>query len=382
MDEVKGETRIEMINENASVKKVSTFLLFLKTMFHFVVLVHHYVSIGFGISIYVNLTEEQLKEPLILMAKTYFLAFFTIWNFSFQTTFLCLALTYDVLQWLDKEGGKFGQKIKYFRDIVFNGLVFPFTCFVHFMFWALYFIDRELVFPTVYDQILPWWLNHCVHTNIIIVLIIETILTSRRYPTDVKVETIIYVFINIFYAVVFYSIYFFAGCWLYGVFGVMNWWQVCIYQCGISLSAYLFYHSAFFFNRLIHGPENTEQITATTNGDVESKNVKEFNGNEMRIACVENIQIGDTPKLLKDNVMVKNGSNGEKANGEEFNGEKSNGEKLNEDSKVSENGHNDKNGKDWRSFEENGNGVENGAFEKSWSTKYRTSRNEFDNSSL
>lgn len=86
----------------------------------------------------------------------------------------------------------------------------------------------------------------------------------------------------------------------------------------------------------------------------------------MSIACVEKVLIVDDPKQLKDNAVVANG----------------NGEKINGESKVSENGHKDENGKDWRSIEENGEVTENGTFEKSWSTKYRTDRNQFDNSSL
>lgn len=70
------------------------------------------------------------------------------------------------------------------------------------MFWCVYAIDRELVFPQVYDEVVPWWFNHCVHTNITIVLLIETLLQSRRKPTDVKMELILYWIVAVAYAIV------------------------------------------------------------------------------------------------------------------------------------------------------------------------------------
>ncbi|XP_063631554.1 androgen-dependent TFPI-regulating protein-like isoform X3 [Cydia splendana] len=246
------------------------YLHIFKTLFHLAFCVHFWVISVYGVIMYWNITDKQLKEPLILMAKTYVWAYGTIWNASFQTVFLGLALLHDVLRWLDKHDSKIGKKIKYFRDVIFNGLVFPFTCFVTGMFWCVYLIDRELVFPQVYDQIVPWWLNHCVHTNIFIVITIETLLTRRRQPTDVKVERCMWVFVSVFYAVVYYSVYFFGGCWLYGVFGVMNWWQVCLYQACIWGSTWVFYNLNFFVNKMIHKVGDVTPKTSI-NGDPESR---------------------------------------------------------------------------------------------------------------
>ncbi|XP_063631555.1 androgen-dependent TFPI-regulating protein-like isoform X4 [Cydia splendana] len=240
------------------------------TLFHLAFCVHFWVISVYGVIMYWSVTEEQMKEPLIAMMMTYVWAYGTIWNASFQTVFLGLALLHDVLRWLDKHDSKIGKKIKYFRDVIFNGLVFPFTCFVTGMFWCVYLIDRELVFPQVYDQIVPWWLNHCVHTNIFIVITIETLLTRRRQPTDVKVERCMWVFVSVFYAVVYYSVYFFGGCWLYGVFGVMNWWQVCLYQACIWGSTWVFYNLNFFVNKMIHKVGDVTPKTSI-NGDPESR---------------------------------------------------------------------------------------------------------------
>ncbi|XP_063631553.1 uncharacterized protein LOC134802779 isoform X2 [Cydia splendana] len=268
---VKSKTEtIQAISDNVAVGEKTVLLTLFKTIFHLLFLVHFLWASVYGVSIFLNLTEDQLKEPLIVMMKTYLMCYGTNWNVSFQTVFLGLALLHDVLRWLDKHDSKIGKKIKYFRDVIFNGLVFPFTCFVTGMFWCVYLIDRELVFPQVYDQIVPWWLNHCVHTNIFIVITIETLLTRRRQPTDVKVERCMWVFVSVFYAVVYYSVYFFGGCWLYGVFGVMNWWQVCLYQACIWGSTWVFYNLNFFVNKMIHKVGDVTPKTSI-NGDPESR---------------------------------------------------------------------------------------------------------------
>ncbi|XP_048002100.1 androgen-dependent TFPI-regulating protein-like isoform X6 [Leguminivora glycinivorella] len=301
----------------------------IQTVFHLVFSVHFWLVSAYGVYMYCSVTEEQLKEPLIMMAKNYALAYGTLWNASFQTMFLGLALLHDMLRWLDKHESKIGRKVKYFRDVIFNGLVFPFTCFVTGMFWCVYLIDRELVFPQVYDQIVPWWLNHCVHTNIFIVIAIETLLTRRRQPTDVKVERCLWVFVSVFYAVVYYSIYFFGGCWLYGVFGVMTWWQVCIYQACIWGSTWVFYNLNFFVNRMIHKEADSSPKTST-NGDLESRETTFQNTSK----------VSGVATVSKNKDVELNAKDGMNENG------KTNAAYLNEN--------NDENGKEWTSIGKDG----------------------------
>ncbi|KAF9420688.1 hypothetical protein HW555_003235 [Spodoptera exigua] len=161
----------------------------------------------------------------------------------FQTIFLTLSLVYDLMEWLDKHDSSLGRKLKFVRDVMFCGLVVPLTLFISSMFWTVYWIDRELVFPQVYDQLVPWWFNHCVHTNIAVVVLIETLLLARRHPTHYK----------------YYSIYFFSHRWLYGVFGIMTWWQVCLYQLLIWGSTFVFYYIQFPINRIFHREESDTQ---------------------------------------------------------------------------------------------------------------------------
>ncbi|XP_060808737.1 androgen-dependent TFPI-regulating protein-like isoform X2 [Amyelois transitella] len=269
-------------------------VLKMKLLFHFVAFLVSILCSIVGYKICTVTAIEYTHLTAIDNLHRFWLGYGTIWSFSFQTIFLSLALAYDVLEWLNKHETSIGTKIRYWRDIVFTALVVPFTCFVTGMFWSVYTIDRELVFPMVYDAIVPWWFNHCVHTNIAVVVVLETLLQPRRKPVNFKLELLINTSVSVLYAVVYYSIYFFAHRWLYGVFGVMTWWQVCLFQLFIWASVFFFYWIQYPINRMIHGSEpemdvkevakehkdykEDERITEKTNGIVQTESYEDRNG--------------------------------------------------------------------------------------------------------
>ncbi|XP_068621916.1 androgen-dependent TFPI-regulating protein-like isoform X2 [Battus philenor] len=259
--------------------------LVLRTIFHTIGCVVFCAVGPWGVVMCFGIDTNIHTDPLLKDLKYLTPFFLTNWNFAFQTIFLMLSLAHDVLEWMDKHESHFASRLRYWRDVIFSGLVVPFTLFVSLMFWCVYAVDRELVFPEVYDAVVPWWFNHCVHTNISIVILIETLLQARRRPRDFKKEIIFVTAVDLAYAVVYYAIYFFTHRWLYKVFGVMTWWQVCLYQLLIWGSSYTFYFLQFPINRLFHGDaDETESAVSTDNvsteevmnGTKEEKNDKPF----------------------------------------------------------------------------------------------------------
>lgn len=261
-----------LITENEKIFDRNDARLYWKTVYHVFSTVHHLYVALFAVGLELDKHDDVAIENL----RRFRAGYLTGWNFCFQTVFLTLSLTYDVLEWLDRHETELAKKLKYYRDVLFCGLVLPMTMFISTMFWTVFLIDRELVFPEVYDKIVPWWFNHCVHTNIAIVVLLETLIQSRRYPTNLKLEVIINGTVGVLYAIVYYSIYFFAHRWLYGVFGIMTWWQVCLYQILIWGSCFVFYFIQFPINRLFHREEDSmtkEEVTEQKNGISEVKTV-------------------------------------------------------------------------------------------------------------
>lgn len=60
-----------------------------------------------------------------------------------------------------------------FRSLIFYTLVLPCSLVVASVFWTLWHVDRELIFPKVIDLFLPPWVNHSLHTFIIFPLFLE-----------------------------------------------------------------------------------------------------------------------------------------------------------------------------------------------------------------
>ncbi|XP_021190275.3 androgen-dependent TFPI-regulating protein isoform X2 [Helicoverpa armigera] len=248
------------ITVGESYGKKRSISLYLRLIFHVIASGVFHSVLMYGGYLWMQLLQrEDVTEPAIVTAKLFTPCYLTNWNFLFQTIFLTMSLVYDLMEWFDRHETGLGRKLRFCRDVMFSGLVVPLTLFISTMFWTLFWIDRELVFPVVYDQLVPWWFNHCVHTNIAIVILIETVLQARRHPTHYKLELWLTGGAGVLYAIVYYSIFFFAHRWLYAVFGIMTWWQVCLYQILIWTSTFVFYYIQFPINRIFHREEVEDQ---------------------------------------------------------------------------------------------------------------------------
>lgn len=93
--------------------------------------------------------------------------------------------------------------------------------FVGLTFWIIYFIDRELIFPRALDPYFPTWLNHVMHTNIMIFVLIEMFTSFRKYPSRKFGITVLSLFMLV-YLVWINIIHVKTGMWVYPVLDVLN----------------------------------------------------------------------------------------------------------------------------------------------------------------
>jgi hypothetical protein len=59
-------------------------------------------------------------------------------------------------------------------------------------------VDRELVFPKALDPFFPSWLNHVMHTNIMVFTLLEMVTSFRTYPKRSRGLTALLVFTGIY----------------------------------------------------------------------------------------------------------------------------------------------------------------------------------------
>ncbi|XP_041973431.1 androgen-dependent TFPI-regulating protein-like [Aricia agestis] len=226
-------------------------LLLLRTVFHSVFLLSNAAILLHTVVVMVRKTSEPGVSEHLLDMRDNAPAFLTNWNMAFQMTFLMIAVYADCLEWIDR--GWRLRKLEQARDVIFCALVLPYGVFVTIHFWVAYSINRELVFPRIFDDALPWMFNHCVHTTIAVVMVLEILQHPRTYPTNRKYEEALYWTVTFVYSAMIQILHLATGHWLYKIFDLMNWWKLILFHIYIFLFPYIFYHLQFPLNRLIHG---------------------------------------------------------------------------------------------------------------------------------
>lgn len=68
------------------------------------------------------------------------------------------------------------------KDYLFFSLVIPCSSFTTIMFWSLYNVKKEFVLPEGSEIVLPYWLNHMLHTNTMITVVMEFIFNPHQLP--------------------------------------------------------------------------------------------------------------------------------------------------------------------------------------------------------
>ncbi|GFO04374.1 Androgen-induced protein 1 [Plakobranchus ocellatus] len=131
-------------------------------------------------------------------------------------------------------------QLQRWRDYMHASTAFPVGMFVVFTFWALYALDRELVYPEVLDELIPSWLNHSLHTAVFPFLIIDKILIHHKYPSRLSgcVMTcslaLTYIFWTLFIA-------YYEGLWIYPVLEVLRSHERAIFLSVCCLFFIFFY---------------------------------------------------------------------------------------------------------------------------------------------
>ena len=137
------------------------------------------VALSFLYTIYWDLYILKLPGPRTFGGQWKFLTF---WNLWIQFIYFTISFLTNIL-------GSKASKLTSIRDYLFATLAFPIGQFVGIVFWVLFHLDRELVFPKRFDEFFPNYINHLMHTTIIPAQLLELILLYHAYlyyPCDYK----------------------------------------------------------------------------------------------------------------------------------------------------------------------------------------------------
>lgn len=138
-----------------------------------------------------------------------------------QTAYFTLALLNDLVG-TNEPSPSHKPLIRRVKDVVFSALAFPLALFVGITFWGIYAVDRELILPRSIDPYFPLWLNHVMHTNIVVFILIDLLTSFRMYPSK-KIGCSILTSFMLCYLIWLHIIYFNTGFWVYPILNVLNW---------------------------------------------------------------------------------------------------------------------------------------------------------------
>ncbi|CAK9295359.1 unnamed protein product [Gordionus sp. m RMFG-2023] len=176
--------------------------------------------------------------------------YLTIWCLCVQTLYFGIATLYDLIFKINEEKSKNLKKI---RDYICTTYAFPMGTAVSILFWALYAVDRELVYPKFLDEYIPSWHNNILHTGPIVFLLMDSFICHYDFkPFKSRVKHLIG-FICIYYTWLMW-VRFFGNVWIYPIFHVLSTYEIFLFLSVIVLLFITFSFLGQKVNQIIWRP--------------------------------------------------------------------------------------------------------------------------------
>ncbi|XP_015113850.1 androgen-dependent TFPI-regulating protein isoform X2 [Diachasma alloeum] len=177
--------------------------------------------------------------------------YLTIWGVIAQSLFFFLCILND-LYGSSKIQPKKAPIFRRIKDYFHAAFSFPLAMFVGITFWALMFVDRELVLPKALDPYFPWWLNHLMHTMIMVSTVIEMLVAPRQYPKRLHGLGGLGL-LMLTYLTWLHFIYYKSGIWVYPVLEVLSIPLRIVFHIVLFVFCCSLYFVGEFFDHLLWG---------------------------------------------------------------------------------------------------------------------------------
>ena len=173
------------------------------------------INFRWGIKLEGNRYQTFGDDTPLTHFASKFLPFMTYWNVLLQILYfsICLLNAFFGSEELSKISSSRLQRL---RDFLFSTLAFPVAILTTTSFWAIYGVNRELIWPTFLDKIYPLWVNHMVHSTCMVSQLIEMITVYHVFPcTKTGMTTTIGFYLTYLTWVLYLA--FNKGVWIYPI---------------------------------------------------------------------------------------------------------------------------------------------------------------------
>lgn len=179
------------------------------------------------------------------------LKYLTVWNVITQMLFFLVCVLNDLFG-TNSVSPKKKPFVRRFKDFFHATVGFPVSMFVGLTFWGLMFVDRELVLPKALDPYFPWWLNHLMHTLIMVTTALEMVMAPRQYPARSKGLSGLAGFMLIYLGWMHF-VYYKSGVWAYPVIEVLTWPLRIVFYLVLLVFVIGLYYMGEGLDRLVWG---------------------------------------------------------------------------------------------------------------------------------
>ncbi|XP_043205898.1 androgen-induced gene 1 protein-like isoform X2 [Amphibalanus amphitrite] len=188
--------------------------------------------------------------------------YLTIWGLTCQLVYYCLAVVNDLFgsNTFDKSKVTKLQKI---RDVFFTSIALPVGMLVSIMFWGVFVVDRELVFPAILDAHYPALLNHGVHTMPLLIGLLEVALERHNYACNRLSLGLLLGFLATYLGWTLH-LALVENLWVYGILRVLSWpMRVAFMGVNLLIGVCLFFLGKGFDNFVWGNEKALAQVDST-----------------------------------------------------------------------------------------------------------------------
>ncbi|XP_014285540.1 androgen-dependent TFPI-regulating protein [Halyomorpha halys] len=193
---------------------------------------------------------DFLSDKFLMKGYGNMMYFFSLWAVGIDVICFGIYSALDVIRIYGKQSQKAMKMMSTLKNVacyILFSLVFPLSVVIMILFWGFYFWNRELIYPSVLDEVFPSFLNHMMHTFPVLVAMLYMFMDIKIEPPKWKTFIVLTVYM-IVYTFVFFAVRTLKGEWVYPVFDYLTTFQTTWVLTATFIGPFV----SFFLGYFVH----------------------------------------------------------------------------------------------------------------------------------
>eukprot|EP00026_Physarum_polycephalum_P016621 Phypoly_transcript_17569.p1 GENE.Phypoly_transcript_17569~~Phypoly_transcript_17569.p1 ORF type:complete len:251 (+),score=45.46 Phypoly_transcript_17569:59-754(+) len=182
--------------------------------------------------------------------------FLTMWGLGAHTIYFFLSTLDDLVlayQKLARPSPKEVRRQNRFLHTFFRAFSFPLATIVAILFWGVYAIDREMIYPKAFEVHVPPYMNHIQHTVPLLSVLIDMFLIDHytHPPKSLRLDLLMVGGVTVAYMCMLLWVFMTEGHWVYPFIELLpDWAKVLFFLFGMGLAWVFYFGGVYASSRL------------------------------------------------------------------------------------------------------------------------------------